>query len=95
MTSNIPAWEFLVPKIIFSQTGSDSQKSEKLRFRLRYRFETRLLGANHTPYRFCTQKDPKPNQKCTKKREKHRFLEKKNNSARYDAVIASRLRLDR
>ena len=85
---------FRSQKWYFSQTGSESQKSEIWRFRFRYRFQTRFMGTHHPSDRFCIQKDPKPNRKCTKKLEKHIFLFL-NNSGRHDAVIASWLRLDR
>ena len=53
-----------------------------------------LKDTNHTSYRFCPQKDPKPNQKHKEIPKTHRSLEKIH-FGRHDAVIASRLRLDR
>ena len=61
-------WEFPVPKIRFSQNGSESQKSENWVFRFEYSFQTRLMGRNDISDQLCTQNDYKPNRKCTKKR---------------------------
>ena len=57
------------PKNIFPQTGSELQKSENGCFRFRNDFQNRLLGTNYISDQFCTQKDPKQNEKCTKNAE--------------------------